>query len=111
LKRHDRAELVEFFLPIAQFVDASGKRWAGLGEIDAGLKELLAPYAKRNSVFHLEEPFVCARDVCVAFVLWENVVRVQEAEKPILRMTLFLVQSEKDWKIVFVQVTPVAFGF
>jgi hypothetical protein len=109
LKRHHLAELVEFFLPIAQFVDACGKRWAGRREIDAGLKELLAPYAKRNSLFHVEEPFVWARDVCAAFVLWENVVRVQETVKPILRMALFLVQSEKDWKIVFVQVAPVAF--
>jgi len=110
LKRHDRAELVEFFLPIAQFVDTSGKRWAGRAEIDAGLQELLAPYAKRNSMYLVEEPFIFARDVCLAFVLWENVVRTEEAAKPILRMALCLVQSGPDWKIVFVQVTPVAAG-
>jgi Clp amino terminal domain, pathogenicity island component len=93
LKRRDRAELVEFFLPIAQFVDTSGKRWAGRAEIDAGLQELLAPYAKRNSMYLVEEPLVFARDVCLAFVLWENAVRAEEAAKPIFRMALCLVHS------------------
>ena len=111
IKQHGRDELVQFFLPTAQFVDASGRRWAGRAEIETGLVELLVPYAKRNSIFHVEEPFIWHQNVCTAFVLWENVVRADEAVKPLLRMTFFLVQNEQQWKIGFLQVTPVTRDF
>ena len=87
------------------------QRWAGRAEIDAGLQELLARYAKRNSMYLVEEPFVFARDVCLAFVLWENVVRAEEAAKPILRDGAFSRAERTRLEDRFRSGTPVAAGW
>jgi hypothetical protein len=104
------AQLASFFDQKAQFIDSSGKRWLGRAEIEKGAETLLAPFAKRNASFHVEDTIEGPSRMFIASVLWEFAAASADRSKSMLRMSIVLAQSGEDWTIVLAQVTPVALG-
>ena len=107
LKWYDWERLAPFFADAMQFVDAAGKRWRGRSEIEKQFEGLFAPYAKRNVTFLVESADGASDGLVVASVLWENVTVPGEATRTMHRMTVILVPEAQDWKILFIQVTPI----
>jgi hypothetical protein len=106
LKWHNSEELIPFFAPNAQFVDATGKRW-NRDEIDKEFSTLFAPYAKKNATYVVEGTIAETSDLLVATVLWKNAFLASEHRIWIHRMTAVLGVEGDDWLILSVQVTPV----
>jgi len=107
LKCYDWDRLAPFFARNTQFVDSTGKRWIGRGEIEKQFENLFAPYAKKNVTFLLEGTYRGPAESVVASVLWENVTFGRETTRPMHRMTIILAQEVDDWAIFLLQVTPV----
>jgi hypothetical protein len=108
LKRGTADELATFFHEKGQFIDSSGKRWIGRTEIEKGAETLLAPFAKRNASFRLEDTSAGPSHTLLASVLWEFAVASSDRSKSVLRMSIVLAWADEEWAIVLVQVTPVA---
>jgi hypothetical protein len=106
LKWHNAELLVPFFAQNAQFIDASGKRW-NREEIYKEFATLLAPYAKKNATYSVEETLVETSDLLVAAVMWKNAILASEQRVWMHRMTAVLVTEQDDWRILSVQITPV----
>jgi Clp amino terminal domain, pathogenicity island component/SnoaL-like domain len=108
LKRGAPDELATFFDYKGQFIDSSGRRWTGRSEIEKGAETLLAPFAKRNASFHLEDTTAGPSHTFIASVLWEFAAASSEHSKSVLRMSIVLARADEEWVIVLLQVTPVA---
>jgi hypothetical protein len=108
LKRGVPDELATFFDYKGQFIDSSGRRWTGRSEIEKGAETLLAPFAKRNASFHLEDTTAGPSHTFIASVLWEFAAASSEHSKSVLRMSIVLARADEEWAIVLLQVTPVA---
>jgi hypothetical protein len=108
LKRGAPDELATFFDYKGQFIDSSGRRWTGRSEIEKGAETLLAPFAKRNASFHLEDTTAGPSHTFIASVLWEFAAASSEHSKSVLRMSIVLARADEEWAIVLLQVTPVA---
>jgi hypothetical protein len=108
LKRGAPDELAAFFDAKGQFIDSSGRRWTGRSEIEKGAETLLAPFAKRNASFHLEDTAAGPSHTFIASVLWEFAAASSEHSKSVLRMSIVLAWADEEWAIVLLQVTPVA---
>jgi hypothetical protein len=83
-----------------------GKRW-NREEILKNLETLLAPYAKKNAGYIVEETLADTADVFVATVLWKNAIVASLQRVWIHRMSIALVREGEDWRIAVVHVTPV----
>jgi hypothetical protein len=108
LKSGTSDKLASFFDQKGQFVDSSGKRWFGRTEIEMGAETLLAPFAKRNASFRVEDTTDGPSDSFMASVLWEFAAASSEHSKSVLRMSIVLAWADEEWAIVLLQVTPVA---
>jgi hypothetical protein len=108
LKRGAPDELATFFDYKGQFIDSSGRRWTGRSEIEKGAETLLAPFAKRNASFHLEDTTAGPSHTFMASVLWEFAAASTDRSKSVLRMSIVLARADEEWAIVLLQVTPVA---
>jgi hypothetical protein len=108
LKRGTSDELASFFDEKGQFIDSSGKRWFGRTEIGKAAETLLAPFAKRNASFRLEDTTAGPSHTFLASVLWEFAAASTDRSKSVLRMSIVLVWADEQWAIVLAQVTPVA---
>ncbi len=108
LKRGISDELASFFDEKGQFVDSSGRRWSGRTEIKKASETLLAPFAKRNASFRLEDTTAGPSHTFVASILWEFAVASSDRNKSVLRMCVVMVWADEAWAIVLAQVTPVA---
>ena len=108
LKWSKAEDVLAFFAENAQFVDVHGKRW-NREEIHKGLETLLAPYAKKNATYLIEETLADSGDILVAVVLWKNAILASMERVWMHRMSVVLVpeDKDKDWSIALVQVTPV----
>jgi Clp amino terminal domain, pathogenicity island component len=104
------AQLASFFDQKAQFIDSTGKRWLGRDEIGEDAETLLAPFAKRNACFRVEDTTMGPSSTVVASVLWEFASASMDRSKSMLRMSIVLAPSDEEWTILLVQVTPVALG-
>lgn len=102
--------LAAFFHEKGQFVDPSGKRWAGRQEITKAAETLFAPFAKKNATFFLEGTLEGLSDTLVAAVLWEFAAVSGAQSKTMLRMSIVLVPVGEEWEILLAQVTPVLPG-
>ncbi|MCU1242211.1 MAG: ATPase domain protein [Candidatus Acidoferrum typicum] len=107
LKRGAADQLAGFFDHKGQFIDSSGKRWIGRAEIERGAETLLAPFAKKNASFRLEDTTAGPSHTFVASVLWEFAAASVDRSKSVLRMSLVLAWADEQWTIVLLQVTPV----
>jgi hypothetical protein len=109
LKRGESNQLSGFFFDDrGQFIDSSGKRWVGRTEIEKGAETLLAPFAKRNASFRLEDTTAGPSHTFIASVLWEFAAASGDHSKSVLRMSIVLAWADEAWAIVLAQVTPVA---
>jgi hypothetical protein len=108
LKRGTSDELASFFDQKGQFIDSSGKRWVGRTEIEKGAETLLAPFAKRNASFRLEDTTAGPSHTFIASVLWEFAAASSDHSKSVLRMSIVLAWADEAWAIVLLQVTPLA---
>ena len=100
-------ESARFLATDAQFIDWAGKRWQGRVEIEKQFAELFVPYAKRDTSFRMES-VACGPAFCaVASVLWENVTVPGANAKATHRMMMVLVQEDREWAILLLQITPV----
>jgi len=106
LKWSKAEDVLAFFAENAQFVDVHGKRW-NREEIHKGLETLLAPYAKKNATYLIEETLADSGDILVAVVLWKNAILASMERVWMHRMSVVLVRKGEDWSIALVQVTPV----
>jgi ATP-dependent Clp protease ATP-binding subunit ClpA len=106
LKWHNAELLVSFFAQNAQFIDALGKRW-NREEIHKEFATLLAPYAKKNATYSVEETLMETSDLLVATVLWKNAILASEQRVWMHRMTAVLITEQDDWRILSVHITPV----
>ena len=70
---HNWEEVSPFFVESAQFIDGTGKRWAGRDEIEKQFETLFAPYAKKNVTFVVEDGESGPNQSFVASALWRNV--------------------------------------
>jgi uncharacterized protein (TIGR02246 family) len=108
LKWYNWEQLAPFFAERTQFVDFTGKRWIGRGEIDKQFEVLFAPYVKKNVTFVLEGTYLGPAESAVASILWENVTSKGEATRSMHRMTVVIAREGENWVIFLLQVTPVA---
>lgn len=99
-------ELIGFFAQNGQFVDATGNRWSR-DEMLKGSETLLAPYEKKNARFVLESRLADSLDLCIATVLWKNVLIASISRAWMHRMSLVLIPASEDWEIILVHITPV----
>jgi ATP-dependent Clp protease ATP-binding subunit ClpA len=99
-------QLAGFFDHKGQFVDSFGKRWTGRTEIEKVAEMLLAPYAKRNVTFRVEDTTASPSHTFVASVLWEFAAASTDRSKSLLRMSIVLARANEEWDIVLLQVTP-----
>lgn len=98
--------IASFFDAHSQFIDASGKRWAGRNQIEAAGEALFAPFAKKNAAYRLEETIDGLPGTKVALVLWELAAASIERSSSMLHMGIVLAATPEGWRIVLVQVTP-----
>jgi hypothetical protein len=110
LKGGTSGNLADFFHDQGQFVDSTGKRWLGREEIGKDAEILLAPFAKKNASFRIDDTTAGLSDTFVASVLWELASASTDRSKSMLRMSIVLAPSNEEWTILLVQVTPVALG-
>ncbi|HEY0701556.1 MAG TPA: Clp protease N-terminal domain-containing protein [Candidatus Acidoferrales bacterium] len=107
LQEPDASKLAGYFSWRAQIVDANGKRWVGIEELEPDLAAIFLPYAKRNARPRVERVEMGLRGCVVASVLWENVAMGGEATYSMHRMMFVLAEQQDAWEIFFLQVTPV----
>ena len=110
LKRGESSQLSGFFDDRGQFIDSSGKRWIGRAEIEKGSEVLLAPFAKRNANFRVEDTTAFPSNTFVASIIWEFAAASNERSESILRMSIVLAFTGDEWAIVLVQLTPVVWA-
>jgi len=103
-------QLAAFFDERGQFIDSSGKRWIGRKEIEKGAETFLAPFAKRNAKFTLEDTTQAPSQTMVASVLLEFSAISAGRSKSILRMSIVLARTGSGWSIVLAQLTPLVLG-
>ena len=108
LKKGASGQLADFFHGEGQFIDSSGNRWLGRTEIEKGAETLLAPFAKKNASFRLEDTTAGPSHTLVASILWELAAASVDRSKSVLRMSIVLAWADEAWAIVLLQVTPVA---
>jgi ketosteroid isomerase-like protein len=101
--------VTNFFDACSQFVDASGKRWAGRNQIEAASEALFAPFAKKNAAYRLEETIDSPVGTKVALVLWELAAASIERSSSMLHMSIVLAATPEGWRIALVQLTPCLF--
>jgi len=107
LKKGASGQFADFFHDKGQFIDSSGKRWIGRAEIEKGAETLLAPFAKKNASFLLEDTTAGPSHTFVASVLWEFAAASADRGKSVLRMSIVLAWADEAWAIVLLQVTPI----
>jgi hypothetical protein len=107
LKKGDSGQLADFFHDKGQFIDSSGKRWLGRIEIEEGAETLLAPFAKKNANFRMEDTIAGLSHTFVASVLWEFAAASVDRSKSVLRMSIVLAWADDEWAIVLLQMTPI----
>jgi uncharacterized protein (TIGR02246 family) len=107
LKARTSPELADFFAQNGQFIDVCGKMWFGRAEIKTAFERLFAPYAKKNTTYHVERTVSERPEAVLASVLWENAVHTDQTSRSVLRMTILLVPEGEEWSIFLVQVVPV----
>jgi len=90
-----------------QFIDFSGRRWAGREEIEKNFEVLFAPYAKKDVTFLLESGETEPAELMVASILCENVTASGQSTRSMHRLTIVLAADGEDWAIFLLQVTPV----
>jgi hypothetical protein len=67
---------------------------------------LLAPFAKRNASFRVEDTAAGPSHTFVASVLWEFPDASSDRGKSMLRMSIVLAWAdEEEWTIILVQMT------
>lgn len=108
LKKGESSQLSGFFDYRGQFIDSSGKRWLGRAEIEKAAETLIAPFARRNASFRLDDTTAGPSNTFVASVLWEFAVASTDRSKSVLRMSIVLTRADEEWPIVLLQVTPLA---
>jgi hypothetical protein len=106
LKSLKSEDLIEFFANNAQFIDATGRRW-NREEAFKSFETIFAPYAKKNAAPVVEEVVADAGDLFVASVLWKNAILASQQRIWVHRMSVVLIQEERDWRILLMHVTPV----
>lgn len=106
LKWHSVDELTPFFAEDVTLIDVFGKCW-NREEICKNFETLLAPYAKKNATFTIENTVAETGEMFVAIVLWKNAILASMERVWIHRMSVVLVRKAEDWAIALVQVTPV----
>ncbi|MHB8541530.1 MAG: Clp protease N-terminal domain-containing protein [Candidatus Acidiferrales bacterium] len=97
----------DFFDEKGQFVDSSGKRRIGREEIEKEAETLFACFAKKNVAFRLEDTTNGPSETFVASVLWEFAFASADRSKSLLRMSVVLASTGKEWAIVLAHVTPI----
>lgn len=105
LKAGTSNQLAAFFDDQGQFIDSCGKRWRSRAEIENAAETLLAPFAKRNASFRVEDTRLGPSRTLIASILWEFAAASADRSKSILRMSIVLAWSEQEWTILLVQVT------
>jgi hypothetical protein len=108
LKRGASDELAGFFDQKGQFIDASGKRWSGRAEIEKGAETLLAPFAKRNADFRIEDTTVSPSHTFLASIIWQFATSSAGWGKSAQRMSVVMALLDQQWSITLVQITPIA---
>jgi hypothetical protein len=103
-------QLAAFFDERGQFIDSSGKRWIGRKEIEKGAETFLAPFAKRNAKFSLEDTPQAPSQTMVTSVLWEFCAVSGGRSKSLLRMSIVFAPNGGEWSIVLAQLTPLVLG-
>jgi ketosteroid isomerase-like protein len=98
--------VIRFFDEHSQFIDASGKRWAGRDQIEGTSEALFAPFAKKNAGYRLEETIDSPPGTKVVLVLWEFGAASGERSSSMLHMSIVLAPTPEAWRIVLVQLTP-----
>lgn len=101
-------QLAGFFDHKGHFVDSFGRRWTGRTEIEKAAEGLLAPYAKGNVTFRVEDTAVGPAHTFVASVLWEFAAASSAHSKSLFRMSIVMARANEEWTIVLLQVTPLA---
>ena len=107
LRRGASDELAGFFDETGRFIDSAGKCCVGCAEIEKESERLLAPFAKRNASFQIEDSTANTSQTFLASVLWEFATASADRSKSLLRMSIVLAWEDDRWAIVLVQVTPV----
>lgn len=108
LKASASERAVALFHDKGLLVDSSGKRWTGRTEIEKGAERLFTPFAKRNVSLLIEGATNYSSETFVASVLWEFDAASSDRSKSLLRMSVVLAPDGEEWKIVLMQVTPLA---
>ncbi len=108
LKNGASGELADLFFRKGQFIDSSGQHWLGQAEIEKAAEILLAPFAKRNATFRIEDTTPGPSHTLIASVLWEFAAASTGRSKSVLRMSIVLAWTDEEWAIILTQVTPVA---
>jgi Clp amino terminal domain, pathogenicity island component/SnoaL-like domain len=107
LKEGASGKLPNLFHDTSQFIDSNGERWLGRPEIEKGAETLLAPFAKRNAIFRVEDTTAGPSQTFIASVLWEFAAASADRSKSMLRMSIVLAWADEEWTILLVQMTPV----
>jgi ketosteroid isomerase-like protein len=98
--------IASFFDERSQFIDASGKRWAGRNQIEAASEALFAPFAKKNAAYRLEETIDSPLGTKVVLVLWEFAAASGARSSSMLHMSVFFAATPQGLRIVLIQLTP-----
>jgi hypothetical protein len=109
LKAGTPDQLADHFDDQGQFIDSCGKRYRGRTQIENAAETLLAPFAKRNSSFRVEDTTLGPSRTLIASVLWEFAAASADRSKSLLRMSIVLAWADQDWTILLVQITPVIY--
>lgn len=99
-------ELLGYFGANAELVDATGKRWDH-EEIANEFETVFAFFSKRNASYAIERTLARTSDSFIAIVLWKNALLASEERTWMCRMSVLFVSDGGDWKIQFLQITPV----
>ena len=100
----------DFFDERGQFVDSSGKPRIGREEIEKETETLFVRFAKKKASFRVEGTSSGPSETFVASVLWEFAFVSGNRSKSLLRMSVVLAPTGKEWAIVLAQMTPILPG-
>ena len=98
----------EWFTEDGRLIDSGGRVWVGADEIATHSAEIFAPYVTKRAAYRIEDSRIVRAPFLHATILWEmpgsgGNARVRQ------RMTIAILEGSPDqWKVYFVQVTPVA---
>jgi hypothetical protein len=108
LRAGDWPELGNLFAKEASFIDATGNLWSGSKHILANLENLLAPFAKKNSKYHIETQIGRSRALWVCTILWAGIHLNEQSFPEPIRMTLVFGNDAGEWSIFLTQISSVA---